>query len=170
MQDVCGMLSFVSEGSPDQFYRLYTSLFLHAGLIHLTISLIFQWFVMRDLERLCGPWRIACIYFGSGILGNAASAIFIPHKAESGPSGSHFGLLASLFIEVINAWPLLKSPFAAIGKLSGIMIVLFIAGFLPWVDNFAHIFGWIGLAPNNNMYLILFCVLLYSCNKVLSSF
>ena len=79
---------------------------------------------MRDLERLCGPWRIACIYFGSGILGNAASAIFIPHKAESGPSGSHFGLLASLFIEVINAWPLLKSPFAAIGKLSGIMIVL----------------------------------------------
>ena len=43
---------------------------------------------MRDLERLCGAWRLAVIYFGSGILGNAVSAIFVPHRAESGPSGT----------------------------------------------------------------------------------
>ena len=99
---------------------------------------------MRDLERLCGAWRLAIIYFGSGILGNAVSAIFIPHRAESGPSGSHFGLLAALFIELINAWPLLKRPYGAIGKLSGIVAFLFVAGFLPWVDNYAHIFGFVG--------------------------
>ena len=45
-------------------------------------------FIMRDLERLCGAWRLAVIYFGSGILGNAVSAIFVPHRAESGPSGT----------------------------------------------------------------------------------
>jgi hypothetical protein len=42
MQDVCGMLSFMGQGWPDQFYRLWTSLFLHAGLIHLAISIIVQ--------------------------------------------------------------------------------------------------------------------------------
>ena len=50
-------------------------------------DLVFR-FIMRDLERLCGAWRLAVIYFGSGILGNAVSAIFVPHRAESGPSGT----------------------------------------------------------------------------------
>ena len=64
--------------------------------------------------------------------------------AESGPSGSHFGLLAALFAEVVNAWPLLKHPVRAIVKLSLIMIAMMILGLLPWVDNYAHIFGFIG--------------------------
>jgi membrane associated rhomboid family serine protease len=83
---------------------------------------------MRDLEKLCGPLRMSIIYFGSGILGNIASAIFIPYRAESGPSGAHFGLLAALFIEVLNAWPLLKHPLRAMGKLSAIVLLLFILG------------------------------------------
>lgn len=66
MQDVCGMFSFINQGSPDQFYRLWTSLFLHAGLVHLAITICVQWFIMRDLERLIGPWRMALLYFGSG--------------------------------------------------------------------------------------------------------
>jgi len=82
--------------------------------------------------------------FVLGILGNAASAIFVPHRAESGPSGSHFGLLAALFVEVVNAWPLLKHPGRAIAKLSLIMLALMILGLLPWVDNYAHTFGFIG--------------------------
>ena len=31
LDDVCGMISFYSPEVPDQFYRLWTSLFLHAG-------------------------------------------------------------------------------------------------------------------------------------------
>ena len=58
--------------------------------------------------------------------------------------GSHFGILAALFIEIVNAWPLLKSPLKQIGKLCGIIILLFLFGIFPWVDNFAHIFGFIG--------------------------
>ena len=33
LNDVCGMFPFVTEGEPDQFYRLFTSLFLHAGWV-----------------------------------------------------------------------------------------------------------------------------------------
>ena len=62
---------------------------------------------MRDLERMCGPIRMPLIYFGSGIIGNLASAIFVPFRAESGPAGSQFGLLAALVIEAVNVWPML---------------------------------------------------------------
>ena len=129
----------------NEVYRLWTSLFLHAGVIHLAITVVVQWFIMRDLERLIGPLRLCVLYFGSGnisrfskskvprlmiigILGNAFSAVFVPHRAESGPSGSHFGLLAALFVEVFNAWPLLKRPILAIGKLALIVIFLLLLG------------------------------------------
>lgn len=144
MQDVCGMLPFmIDQDSPDQFYRMWTSLFLHAGLVHLTITVCVQIYLMRDLERMCGPLRMALIYLGSGIVGNLASAIFVPFRAESGPAGAQFGLLAALIVEAINVWPMLTRPFFAVGKLIGILLVLILFGFLPWVDNYAHVFGFI---------------------------
>jgi len=143
MNDVCGMLPFHSPDLSDQFYRLWTSLFLHAGVLHLMVSIAFQMIIMRDLEKLAGPLRIGIIYLGSGIMGNLASALFVPYRAEVGPSGSHFGLLACLCVEVLHAWPLLGKPWRALGRLLVTVAFLFIAGLLPWIDNFAHIFGFI---------------------------
>lgn len=62
---------------------------------------------------------------------------------QVGPAGSHFGLLACLIVEVIGAWPLLRHPKRAILKLVGIAIALFLLGLLPWIDNFAHVFGFV---------------------------
>ncbi|CAB3253519.1 unnamed protein product [Arctia plantaginis] len=117
LDDVCGMLPFMRRRRPDQLYRAWTSLFVHAGLLHLAASLALQWLFMRDLEKMAGPVRIAVIYLGSGVAGNMASAIFEPYRAEVGPAGSHFGLLACLIVEVIGAWPLLRHPKRAILKL-----------------------------------------------------
>ena len=75
MQDVCGMFSFAHQQSPDQIYRLWTSLFLHAGLIHLGISILIQWFFMRDMERLMGPWRLFILFFGAGRLYKCFSCV-----------------------------------------------------------------------------------------------
>ena len=141
MQDVCGMLPFFKADVPDQFYRLLTSLFLHAGIIHLCITLTVQLYLMRDMEKLCGPVRMAVIYLGSGMAGNLASAIFIPFRAESGPAGAQFGVLATLIVEVLNVWPALKSPGQALLKLVLILFILLVMGLLPWVDNYAHIVG-----------------------------
>ena len=98
---------------------------------------------MRDLEKLCGATRVSLIYLGSGMVGNLASAIFVPYRAEVGPAGAHFGLLALAMVEVIHQWPTLKYPEMAILKIVGITAVLFLAGLLPWVDNYAHLFGFI---------------------------
>ena len=96
MEDVCGMVPFARKNIPDQFYRVFTSLFLHAGLLHLLITLFVQIYLMRDMEKLCGPVRISIIYIGSGMAGNLASAIFIPYRAESGSE------LSKLSVQIQN--------------------------------------------------------------------
>ncbi|XP_019880936.2 uncharacterized protein LOC109608827 isoform X3 [Aethina tumida] len=143
LNDVCGMLPFYFPDVPDQFYRLWTSLFMHAGILQLAITVLIQWFLMRDLEKLTGSLRIAIIYICSGVGGNLASAIFVPYRADVGPAGSQFGLLACLIVEVLKAWPMLKHPRQALWKLVSLTMFLFAIGLLPWVDNYAHLFGFI---------------------------
>ncbi|XP_051568001.1 inactive rhomboid protein 2-like isoform X2 [Myxocyprinus asiaticus] len=143
LDDVCGLLPFLNPSSPDQFYRLWLSLFLHAGLLHCLVSVIFQMTILRDMEKLAGWLRISIIYIFSGITGNLASALFLPYRAEVGPAGSQFGLLACLFVELFQGWQMLEKPWKAFLKLLGIVIFLFFCGLLPWIDNIAHIFGFL---------------------------
>ncbi|XP_029456284.1 inactive rhomboid protein 2 isoform X2 [Rhinatrema bivittatum] len=143
LDEVCGLLPFLNPEIPDQFYRLWLSLFLHAGIIHCLVSVIFQMTVLRDLEKLAGWLRITIIYILSGITGNLASALFLPYRAEVGPAGSQFGLLACLFVELFQSWQILAKPWKAFLKLSGIVLFLFLFGLLPWIDNIAHLFGFI---------------------------
>ncbi|XP_059936695.1 inactive rhomboid protein 2 isoform X2 [Mesoplodon densirostris] len=143
LDKVCGLLPFLNPEVPDQFYRLWLSLFLHAGVVHCLVSVIFQMTILRDLEKLAGWHRIAVIFILSGITGNLASAIFLPYRAEVGPAGSQFGLLACLFVELFQSWQLLERPWKAFLNLSAIVLFLFICGLLPWIDNIAHIFGFL---------------------------
>lgn len=146
MEDVCGMIPFYARDYPDQFYRLFTALFLHAGLIHLSLTVALQYSIMRDVERLLGSTRMAVIYILSGVGGYLASAAFVPYHTQVGPSGSQFALLACLMAEIINGWDLLEDAFKSLSKLITFALILFIVGLLPWIDNYAHIFGFfIGL-------------------------
>lgn len=76
------MFPFISTDIPDQFYRLFTSLLLHAGILHLAVTVAFQHIFLADLERLIGPVRTAIIYIGSGIAGNLTSSLLVPYKTE----------------------------------------------------------------------------------------
>ncbi|XP_044046420.1 inactive rhomboid protein 2-like [Siniperca chuatsi] len=143
LDDVCGLLPFLNPDVPDQFYRLWLSLFLHAGLLHCVVSVVFQMTILRDLEKLAGWARISIIYILSGITGNLASALFLPYRAEVGPAGSQFGLLACLFVELFQGWQMLEKPWKAFLKLLCIVLFLFLCGLLPWIDNIAHIFGFL---------------------------
>ncbi|XP_022080248.1 inactive rhomboid protein 2-like isoform X2 [Acanthaster planci] len=140
---VCGLVNFANPEYPDQIYRIFLSLFLHAGIFHCILSVIMQMTILRDLEKLAGFFRISVIYIFSGIGGNITSAIFIPYRAETGPAGAQFGLLACLVVEVLQSWQILKSPFKALAKLLFIIALLFVLGLLPWIDNYAHLGGFI---------------------------
>ncbi|XP_027894948.1 inactive rhomboid protein 1 isoform X1 [Xiphophorus couchianus] len=143
MDDVCGLLPFLNPQIPDQFSRLWLSLFLHAGVLHCLVSVFFQMSVLRDLEKLAGWLRISIIYLLSGVTGNLASAIFLPYRAEVGPAGSQFGILACLFVELFQSWQILERPWRAFTKLAAISVFFFSFGLLPWIDNFAHVCGFL---------------------------
>jgi len=55
---------------------------MHCRLLQLIITVVFQYFIMRDLEKLAGWLRIGIIYIASGIAGSLSSAIFLPYHVE----------------------------------------------------------------------------------------
>jgi hypothetical protein len=52
------------------------------SIIQLLITIVFQLFILRDVEKLAGCLRVAIIYSASGVIGNLGSAIFLPYQAE----------------------------------------------------------------------------------------
>ncbi|XP_031554181.1 inactive rhomboid protein 1-like isoform X2 [Actinia tenebrosa] len=143
LKTICGMIPFIKPKVADQVYRLWMALFLHAGVIHLACTLVFNFTILRDLEKLAGWIRITIIYIFSGIGGYLISAILIPYQVEVGPSGSMFGIIACLFVELIQSWQIIKRPLLALLKLCAVVLLLLLVGLLPYVDNFAHMAGFV---------------------------
>ncbi|XP_058828843.1 inactive rhomboid protein 1-like isoform X1 [Topomyia yanbarensis] len=137
LNDVCGMYPFIATDIPDQFYRLFTSLYLHAGIMHIVLTFAFQHILLSDLERLLGSLRTAILYIGSGVAGNLTSAIFVPYRPEVGPLPSLAGTISSLLtLLIVCHWRNLKRPHLALFKLIIVGFLVFGMGMLPWQQNF----------------------------------
>lgn len=62
---------------------------------------------------------------------------------QVGPSGSMFGIIACLFVELFQSWQIVNRPVVALLKLCGVVFFLLLVGLLPYVDNFAHMSGFV---------------------------
>lgn len=81
---------------------LLTSLFLHAGWIHLGLNLMFLLWVGRHVEIEIGRLRFVLLYALSGLVGGLLQVAVAPHSAEpvvgaSGAIAGVFGTYAVLF-------------------------------------------------------------------------
>jgi hypothetical protein len=112
-------------------------------IVQLFCTILFQIFILRDVEKLAGCLRVAIIYIASGIIGNLASSIFLPYQAEVGPSGSQAGILACVFVEMYHARAIYEKPWLVFIKILLCLIFLFLLGFLPMIDNYANVFGFV---------------------------
>ncbi|XP_065898694.1 inactive rhomboid protein 1-like [Dysidea avara] len=144
LQDTCGLISFVNEHEPDQFYRVWISLFLHGGWIHLLCTCTFNFLLMRDVEKQIGWFPLGTVYLGSGFAGNILSAIVIPYRPEVGPAGSIMGVMAAVLVYVVWEWKKFLYPKLELSKVLLIIVFFFCLGMFPYVDNFAHLGGLIG--------------------------
>lgn len=61
------------QPTAQQFWRWFTSIFLHLGVIHLIVYMPIQLYVGIKIERTIGWLRIAIIYILSGVGGNIVS-------------------------------------------------------------------------------------------------
>lgn len=127
-----------------EYYRLFTSIFLHFGFSHLVNNMLMLGVMGWQLELVLGKLKFLLLYFAAGLCGNLLSAFAEIRTGEyavsAGASGAIFGIIgALLYIALRNhGW---------IGTVSGQGILLMIALTLYYgftssgVDNFAHIGG-----------------------------
>jgi rhomboid protease GluP len=82
-----------------EWWRLGTAMFLHFGLVHLTLNLWALWDAGQLVERMYGHARFTAIYFASGLAGNLLS--LVAHKGlaiSGGASGAIFGIYGALLV------------------------------------------------------------------------
>lgn len=88
------------------FYRLVTSVFLHADAAHLINNMIVQFAGGDIVERNLGHLRFAVLYFVSGICGNITSVVTDWLKGEYGfsigASGAVFGITGALLFLIVT--------------------------------------------------------------------
>ncbi len=127
-----------------EFYRLFTSMFLHADIIHLVCNMYALFVVGPQVERYYGKRRFALIYFISGLLGSLFSCVFSNEEVFSlGASGAIFGLFGSIayftYYYRATLQGLLRSQIVPV-----IIANLAIGFLIPGIDVSAHIGGLIG--------------------------
>jgi len=81
-----------------EWYRLITSGFLHAGILHLGLNMFALYILGTILEPGIGSVRFVAIYFVSLLGGSFGALLLDPREITVGASGAIFGLMAATFI------------------------------------------------------------------------
>lgn len=80
------------------WWRLITSAFLHASVIHIAFNMYFLWFAGSAVEQALGRGRFLLVYFVSGLAGSAGALVFTPNTPTVGASGAIFGILGAALV------------------------------------------------------------------------
>jgi len=80
------------------WYRLVTSMFLHASLLHIGFNMYALWVIGTPVEQYLGRARYLGLYLVSGLAGSAGALVLTPHSPTLGASGAVFGVLGSMMI------------------------------------------------------------------------
>ena len=79
-----------------QFWRLFTAMFLHAGLLHVALNAYFFWLFGRMVEASFGRTWMVLIYVVAGFLASVASYAFGPVTTLAvGASGAISGVFGA---------------------------------------------------------------------------
>lgn len=125
-----------------QWWRLFTALFIHFGVLHLALNMGALWDVGRLVERVYGRRRFALLYLGSGLWGNLVSLVLHGNQAVSGgASGAIFSLYGALLVFLWRERQQLDpGEFRWLfgGALVFSLLMLGMGWVVPGIDNAAH--------------------------------
>ena len=148
-----GALSWYLVKEQKEYYRVITSMFMHADWSHLFNNMVVLLFVGVNLERAAGKIKYLFLYFGTGIIAGITSIGYNMWKEYAefsyehtvfsiGASGAIFGVVgAMLYIVIANRGQL--------EDLSTRQMILFVVFSLyggisnAQIDQAAHIGGFI---------------------------
>ncbi len=130
----------------DEWWRLFTALFLHANWLHLTMNGAGLWIFGTAVEKTMGRWRLLVVFLVAGALGNLASAFVAHYDVAIGASGGIFGVIGAFAVAV---WQLRSPMYHTLRRRLLVVLALMvvtdftIGGLEPQVDNLAHVGGFV---------------------------
>ncbi|WP_037367470.1 rhomboid family intramembrane serine protease [Amycolatopsis orientalis] len=119
-----------------EWWRIFTSGFLHYGPIHIAANAFSLWMMGRALEQVFGKVRYLALYFASMFGASTAVLLFQDlNGATAGASGAIFGLLGSYAVIVLK---LRLNPSAL---LINLVLNAYITFAVPGISIWAHAGG-----------------------------
>jgi membrane associated rhomboid family serine protease len=124
----------------NEYWRLITGGFLHAGLLHIAFNMYLLWILGNMLEPTLGSGRFAALYFTALLWGSFGALLLTPDAVTVGASGAVFGLMGAAAVELRSRG---INPFQTdIGML--ILFNLALSFVLSGISIGGHIGGLIG--------------------------
>eukprot|EP00980_Cylindrotheca_fusiformis_P012106 scaffold2923_cov121-Cylindrotheca_fusiformis.AAC.16 len=150
----CGARSTNLIVNENQWYRLFTPMVLHAGLVHYLINMAAMYYIGGAVEQSHGHGSAAVLFIVPAVGGNILSAICLPQYISVGASGGIFGLIGGCVADITLNWSLLflKSTTDQKDRWRHMMVLFWLAfdiilncviGLTPYVDNFTHLGGFL---------------------------
>jgi rhomboid protease GluP len=127
-----------------EYWRLFTSMFMHWGVVHLVVNMYALYGIGRVLEPFLGSLRFLVFFLITGVTAGLASLYFNVYVVSAGASGAIFGLYGYLFMQQVLA------NFRNLNVIKGIALNFVVFVVVNYaiaqqlnVDNAAHIGGFV---------------------------
>ena len=139
----CAAVPVLDKG---EYWRLMTSIFLHASVSHLFSNLLVQVLMGNAVERNLGHIRYLILFLLSGIGGNLVSVLYDRAQGVNiypvGASGSVYGVMGALFVLIVKGRKKLRTGSSLMARAAFAVFYAVYAGFkTPYTDNAAHLGG-----------------------------
>jgi membrane associated rhomboid family serine protease len=128
---------FIAESN--DWYRVFTSGFLHYGLLHLAFNMYALWILGPQSERSLGGLRFGLVYAVALVGGSLGALIDAPLVLTAGASGAIYGMFGLTAVNMrslgISVWesglgPILLLNFFLTFRVSGISVGGHVGGFI----------------------------------------
>ena len=139
-----GGLSVNQIRNNGETFRLFWSMWMHAGWIHIILNIACQLQYLFMFEPDWGMTRVMLIYVISGITGNLISAVCNPCTTTVGSSGALFGLMGAMITYCLEFWTTIPRPRFLLGFSVVVVVLSLLTGFTSQTDNWAHMGGVFG--------------------------
>ncbi|CRH00600.1 rhomboid protease ROM4, putative [Plasmodium relictum] len=127
-----------------EIYRLFWSMYLHGGFMHIFFNVICQIQILWMIEPDWGFLRTLLLFFVSGVTGNLLSSVCDPCGVTIGSSGALYGLIGALFTYCIEYWKTIPRPCCVLIFMIVVIIFGIFIGMFGYTDNYAHMGGCLG--------------------------
>jgi rhomboid protease GluP len=130
-----------------EWWRLFTSMFLHFGLMHLAVNMWVLWRMGCLTERMFGSLHYLFLYVFAGLCGSLASLWWHPYVNSAGASGAIFGVLGGLLAFVVNPATGVPATVVARHRSTALVFIAYslLNGFTHrGIDNACHMGGLAG--------------------------